>query len=151
MAGLELKRVLEPRGPAGALVLTDHEVEVLGGGKRAAVLVRVGEREARLRLAVMGEENLIGMSKAARAELGVEVGDLIAATITLDETPRQVTVPDDLAEALAGDPQASAAFERLPFTARKDFATWVETAKQPATRERRIRETLQMVREGRRR
>ena len=86
MAALEFTRRLEPRGPAGALVLTDAEVATLGGGKRAAVLVRVGERQADLRLAVMGGENLIGMSRAARAELGVEIGQELTVTVALDES-----------------------------------------------------------------
>lgn len=86
MAALEFTRRLEPRGPAGALVLTDAEVATLGGGKRAAVQVRVGERQADLRLAVMGGENLIGMSRAARAELGVEIGQELTVTVALDES-----------------------------------------------------------------
>ena len=109
MATLELKRTLQARGPAAALVLTDEEVAVLGGGKRAAVLVRVGDRQATLRLAVMGGENLIGMSKASRAELGVAIGDELAVAIMLDEAPRKVTVPDDLDAALTSDPAAKAA------------------------------------------
>lgn len=151
VAKVELKRILQARGPAGALVLTDGEVTVLGGGKRAAVLVRVGEREARLRLAVMGGENLIGLSKATRADLGVEIGDEVAVAITLDEAPREVTVPDDLAAALASDPVATSAFDALPYTVRKDFATWVDGAKRADTRARRVDETLVMLREGRRR
>ena len=151
MATLELKRNLEARGPAGALVLTDEEVDVLGGGKRAAVLVRVGDREARLRLAVMGGENLIGMSRAARAELGVEIGDELAVAITVDEGPREVAVPDELAAALASDSAARTAFDALPYTARKEFAGWVDSAKRAETRAKRVVETVAMVRDGRRR
>lgn len=151
MATVELKRVLEARGPAGGLVLTDEEVQVLGGGKRAAVRVRVGDREARLRLAVMGGENLIGMSKAARAELGVEIGQQLAVSITLDEEPREVAVPAALADALAGDAAAQAGFDAFPFTARKDYAVWVETAKRPETRAARVGESVQRLREGKRR
>ena len=151
MPTLELKRKLEARGPAGALVLTDEEVTVLGGGKRAAVRVRVGDREAKLRLAVMGGENLIGMSKAARAELGVDIGDELAVAITLDEAPREVTVPDELRAALSSDSAAGAAFEALPYTARKEFAVWVDGAKRAETRAKRVDETLAMLREGRRR
>ena len=150
MATLELTRVLAPRGPAGALVLTDEEVAVLGGGKRAAVLVRVGDRQARLRLGVMGGENLIGMSKATRTELGLEVGQDVTATITVDEVPREVDVPDDLAAALAADAAAKDAFDTLPFTARKEFAVWVGGAKRPDTRARRLDDTLTMLREGKR-
>ncbi|HVK44275.1 MAG TPA: YdeI/OmpD-associated family protein [Micropruina sp.] len=150
MATLELKRTLQARGPAAALVLTDEEVAVLGGGKRAAVLVRVGDRQATLRLAVMGGENLIGMSKASRAELGVAIGDELAVAIMLDEAPREVTVPDELDAALTSDPAAKAAFDALPYTARKEFAVWVDAAKRPETRTKRVDETLVMLREGRR-
>lgn len=151
MGTLRIVRTLEPRGPAGALVLTDDEVAELGGGKRAAVRVRVGEREAALRLAVMGGENLIGMSKAARAGLGVELGQQLDVTITVDETPREVAVPEDLAAALATDAAASAFFATLPYTARKEFATWVADAKRADTRQRRIDESVRLLREGKRR
>lgn len=151
MGTLRIVRTLEPRGPAGALVLTDAEVAELGGGKRAAVRVRIAEREAALRLAVMGGENLIGMSKATRATLAVEIGQQLDATITVDDAPREVAVPDDLAAALATDAAASAFFETLPYTARKEFATWVADAKRPDTRQRRLDESLRLLREGRRR
>ena len=150
MATLELKRTLEPRGPAGALVLTDEEVTVLGGGKRAAVVVRVGDRQAKLRLAVMGCENLIGMSKASRAELGVELGQELVAAITLDDAPREVEVPGDLAAALASDATAAANFDALPYTARKEYASWVGIAKRPETRAKRLADSLTMLREGKR-
>lgn len=67
--------------PTTAIELGDDQVATLGGGKRAAVLVTIGERSARLRLAVMGGQNLIGISKANRAALGVEIGDEIEASI----------------------------------------------------------------------
>ncbi|MCV7194391.1 hypothetical protein [Mycolicibacterium brumae] len=44
---LRLRQVLEPQGPATALVLTPEQVEELGGGARAAVVVTIGERSAR--------------------------------------------------------------------------------------------------------
>ncbi len=151
MGTLRISRTLEARGPAGALLLSDDEVAELDGGKRAAVRVRIGEREAALRLAVMGGENLIGMSKAARAALGVEIGQLLDATITVDDTPREVQVPDDLAAALAADAAASTFFETLPYTARKEFAAWVSDAKRADTRKRRVEESVRLLREGRRR
>ena len=151
MGTLRIVRTLEPRGPAGALVLTDDEVAELDGGKRAAVRVRVGEQEAAIRLAVMGGENLIGMSKATRAALGVEIGELLDATITVDDTAREVEVPDDLAAALAADAAASAFFATLPYTARKEFAAWVSEAKRADTRRRRLEETLRLLRDGKRR
>lgn len=148
-ASLSLDTVLEPRGPACAIILTDAQVAELGGGKRAAVQVTIGDRSAALRIGVMGGENLIGLSKAARAELGVEIGDSVHATVTLEEGPREVEVPAELAEALATDPAARTAYEGLAYSHRKEYAVWVGEAKRPETRARRAAQALSMLAEGR--
>ncbi len=139
---------LEPFGPATALILTDEQLEELGGGKRAPVRVTIEGRSARLRLAVMGGQNCIGISKANRAALGVEIGDTVSTLIELDEEPREVEMPPALVEALAADPQARRSFEALAFTHRKEYAQWVAEAKRDETRQRRIAETLRRVRAG---
>src|SRR5690606_6300211 len=113
--------VLEPQGPATAIELDDAQVEALGGGKRAAVVVTIGERSARLRLAVMGGKNLIGISKANRAALGVAIGDEVDAVVDLDSAPREVEVPGDLSAALAAAPGARDAFDALPGSRRKEL------------------------------
>jgi hypothetical protein len=143
---LHLNTVLEPLGPATAIELTDDQVEELGGGRRAAVRVTIGGRTALLRLGVMGGHNLIGMSKAARAELGVEIGQTVDAVIELDTADRVVEVPDDLAAALDADPALRAGFDALAFTHRKEHVRSVVEAKQQATRERRIVAVVEKVR-----
>lgn len=135
---LRIRTTLEPQGPATAIELTDEQVSALGGGKRAAVRVSIGERSVPLRLGVMGGRNLIGLSKAARADLGVKIGDTIEAVVELDTLERTVDVPDDLAAALGADPSVRAAFDALPYTARKEHARAVADAQRPDTRERRI-------------
>lgn len=149
MTALEITRPLEPFGPAAALILTDDEVAELGGGRRAAVRVTIGERSARLRLAVMGGQNCIGVSKAARANLGVAPGETVVARIELDTEVREVQVSEDLARALEGDPRARQTFDALAYTHRKEYATWVAGAKRAETRERRVARALEMLREGR--
>lgn len=149
MGTLALTRRLEPFGPAAALILTDDEVAGLGGGKRAALRVTIGDRSARLRLAVMGGQNCIGLSKAARADLGVAIGDTVSAHIELDTVPREVELPAVLAEALETDPEAKRAFDALAFTHRKEYATWVAEAKRAETRDRRVAQALELLREGR--
>lgn len=145
---LHLHTVIEPMGPAGALVLSDDQVSQLGGGKRAAVVVRIGEHSARLRLAVMGGLNLIGLSKANRAGLHVTIGQRVDAEVWLDEAPRTVAVPEDLLAALAGEPDLRTRFEALPFTPRREFVEWIEQAKRPQTRQRRIAGTLDRLRDS---
>jgi hypothetical protein len=135
---LQLHTVLAPFGPATAVELTDAQVAELGGGKRAAVIIGIGGRTARGRLAVMDGRNVIGLSKAVRAELGVEIGDEVDVTIELDTAERTVDVPADLAAALDAAPQARAAFEALSYSRRKELARGVAEAKRPETRDRRI-------------
>lgn len=134
---LHVRTTLPANGPATAIELTEAQVDELGGGKRAAVVVRIGDREARLRLRVMGGKNLIGLSKAARAELGVEIGDTVQVSIDLDAAEREVEVPDDLAAALdAGGVRG--AYDALAPSRRKEIVRGVTEAKQAETRERRI-------------
>ena len=141
---LHVRTTLPANGPATAIELTEAQVDELGGGKRAAVRVRIGDREARLRLGVMGGKNLVGLSKAARAELGVEIGDTVDAEIELDADDRVIEVPTDLASALdaAG---ARAAFDALSPSRRKEFVRGIVEAKQPATRERRVQAAVDVV------
>lgn len=138
----------EANGPAAAFVLTDEQVELLGGGKRAAVRVTVRDRSARLRLAVMGGENLVGLSKAARAELGVAIGEEVDVRIELDDAPRQVEVPDELLAAWSSQPAVSAAFEKLTYSRQREFADWVRSAKQQATRDKRAASAVEMLAAG---
>jgi hypothetical protein len=146
---LRLTATLEPRGPAGAFVLTDDQVAEISGGKKAfPVRVRVNGHDLPLRLARMGGENMIGLAKAARQQAGVEIGTAYDVEIALDDTPRTVDVPADLATALAADPAADKAFAAMPFTHRKEYVRWVTEAKRDTTRADRIAKAIEMVRTG---
>jgi uncharacterized protein YdeI (YjbR/CyaY-like superfamily) len=60
-----------------------------------------------------------------------------------------LAVPDDLAEALASTLEAAHGFEALSASMKKQVLFWVASAKRPATRARRIEETLRYVAVGR--
>ncbi|MCT2225197.1 YdeI/OmpD-associated family protein [Microbacterium paraoxydans] len=146
MSELRVHTVLTGRGPAAAILLTDEQVASFGAGKAFPVAVTIGGRTARLRLARMGGENMIGLSKAARADLGVEIDQEVDAVIRLDTAERTVEVPPALAAALDADPAVRAAFDALSPSARKEHARAVAEAKQEATRERRIAKIVESLR-----
>jgi hypothetical protein len=60
-------------------------------------------------------------------------------------------VPDDLRVALAADVAAVAPWQALTPLGRNEFLCWIEDAKQPATRVRRIVRTIEELNEGKRR
>jgi uncharacterized protein YdeI (YjbR/CyaY-like superfamily) len=60
-------------------------------------------------------------------------------------------VPDDLRAALAALPEAAAAFDGFPPGAQREYVEWVIEAKQPATRARRIAQTVEQCAQGKKR
>ena len=139
---IEVTSTLAPYGAATAILLSEEELAALGGGVRAPVVVEVAGRSARMRVARMGGVLAIGISKANRAALNVEIGDTVTATISLDTAERTVEVPNALAHALAQQPGARAAFDALSYTRRREHAESVDGAKHAATRDRRIARIL---------
>ncbi|ROR93184.1 uncharacterized protein DUF1905 [Salana multivorans] len=146
MNALELTTVLEPRGPAAAIVLSDEQVAAFDAGRAFPVTVTIDGRTARLRLARMGGENLVGLSRAARADLGVEIGQDVTVVIALDEAPREVEVPAELAAILDGDAGLRSAWDALAFSHRREHARAVAEAKRPETRQRRVDAVVEALR-----
>lgn len=149
MGALTVTGELVPRGPAAAFVLTDEQVAIVGeGAKRFPVKATINGHPLRLSVARMGGEFLLGLSKANREAAGVHAGDEVTLELELDSAPREVGVPEALAAALAADPAAKRAFDKLAFTHRKEFARWIEEAKRDQTRERRVVKAVEMLHAG---
>jgi uncharacterized protein YdeI (YjbR/CyaY-like superfamily) len=55
------------------------------------------------------------------------------------------TIPDDLTAVLAGKPKAARAFAALPPSHQRQYVKWIEEAKKPQTRQRRLAKAAQMV------
>src|SRR2546421_6782939 len=63
----------------------------------------------------------------------------------------ELRVPTDLHKALAAAPMAKARWRDLTPIARRDFISWIDSAKQPETRRRRIERACSMLTAGKRR
>ena len=146
MSELRVHTTLEGRGPAAAIILTDDQVASFDAGKTFPVAVTIDGRTARLRLARMGGQNMIGFSKAVRSELGVEIDQEVDAVIRLDAAERDVEIPPALAAALDADPALRSAFDALSYSVRKEHARSVAEAKQEATRDRRVEKIVEALR-----
>jgi len=66
-------------------------------------------------------------------------------------TEPEPKVPTDLHKALATAPKSKAKWEDLTPIARRDFISWIDSAKQPETRRRRIERACDMLVSGKRR
>jgi len=124
------------------------DVRALWGEARPPVRGTVNGVPFRSRLAVYGGETMLGLTNAFRASAGIAEGDEVEVVIERDDAPREVEVPPALQAALEGDAIARAAYERLSFTHRREYANWIAEAKQEKTRSRRTERALEMLREG---
>ena len=141
---------LEAGRGGGAYVMLPAEVlAALGGGSRFRVTGALnGVRFDSSAMAMGGGQVCLGLHKATRQAAGVQIGDTVDLEVERDERPRQVEVPADLQAALAGDPGAAAAFDRLAFTHRREYVEWITGAKKADTRARRVAQTLDRLRSG---
>jgi uncharacterized protein YdeI (YjbR/CyaY-like superfamily) len=57
-------------------------------------------------------------------------------------------VPDDLAAALKKSAAARKTFDAFPPSHRREYVAWITEAKQPATREKRLVQTIEWLTEG---
>jgi hypothetical protein len=124
-------------------------VEELGGGKRPAVLVTIGGHTYRSTVATMNGVFMLPVSAEVRAVAGVNSGDVVAVELALDTQPREVSIPSDLAAALAAAPEANRMFDGLAYSNKRRFVLPIEEAKSAETRQRRIDKTIASLREGR--
>jgi antitoxin component of MazEF toxin-antitoxin module len=149
MGQIQFRALLQPRGPAAAVILDDTQVAAVGeGAKRFPVTATVNDFTWRTSVTRMGGEFALGFPREVREKAGVQAGDEIDVTLALDTEPRTVEVPPMLAEALAADPIAAAAFEGMAFTHRKEYARWITEAKKDETRQRRAEQAVTMIRAG---
>jgi len=86
--------------------------------------------------------------KHIRRAIDKTLGDTVHVALSRDTTERKVTPPDDLAAALQNDTAAATYFAKLAFPHQREYVRWLEGAKKPETRTRRLAETVERLRRG---
>lgn len=133
------------------IVVPDEIIERLGAGKRPSVLIDVNGYEYRTTVGTMSGRSMVSISAAVRQATGLKGGDRIRVTLTVADTPREVEVPADLAEALAADETAGAFFATLSNRLQRYHVDTITGAKSEGTRQRRVEKAVGLFREGKKR
>ncbi len=122
---------------ATGIPVPDDVVAQLGGSKKPAVTVTIGDYIYRTTVASMYGGFIFPLSSEHRAAAGLSAGDPVEVTLELDLAPRTVEVPDDLAAALDAA-SLRPTFDALAPSHQKAHVTSVEGTKNPETRARRV-------------
>ena len=140
----------DPGGGGGTFItIPDHVAATLGIRGMPKIQAVIAGAPYRGSLRPMGDGTYgLGVLKSIQAGAGVGAGDRITVLLELDTALRTVEVPADLADVLAGDKKAAAAWEKLSYTNKKEVAGSLESAKKPETRGRRLNAAVAMLRGG---
>jgi Bacteriocin-protection, YdeI or OmpD-Associated/Domain of unknown function (DUF1905) len=140
------KAVIQNAGGGGAFVEVPFDVEKAFGSKKPKVKAMIEGVLYRGTLVRMGTEcHLLLILKSIREQVGRTFGDEVKVSVELDVEERVVTVPAELKRAFRSNKEAEAAFEKLSYTHKKEYVTWIEDAKKEETRVRRITQTIEML------
>jgi hypothetical protein len=133
------------------IVVPGEVIERLAAGKRPPVLVNLNGYEYRNTVGVMGGRHMVSISAAVRKATGLQGGDPIHVTLTVTNTPQEVTIPSDFAAALAADERASGFFGKLSNSMQRYHIDNVTAARSADTRQRRIDKAIALFRAGKQR
>jgi hypothetical protein len=111
------------------------------GKTRAPVKVTLNGYTYRSTIAAMGEPPCVPLRKSHREAAGLQGGENLDVRLDLDTEMREVTPPADLVRALKGAPRAWGRWQALSYTHQREHVEYIEQARKPETRARRIEVT----------
>jgi hypothetical protein len=141
---VELERVQK----TATMFRVPFDLEEAFGRARPPVKVTIRGHTWRTTPGVYDGVGHVVVNRAVKAATGVDAPQRVQVRMELDTEPQRVSAPRDLAAALAADSAAREAFASMSFTHRREYVQWVEEAKRPETRARRVAATVERVREG---
>ena len=144
---MQFTATIELGGKTATSIPVPEEVVLgLGRGKRVPVLVTIGGYSYRSTVAAYNGTYMLPLAAEHREAAGVAAGQEVVVDLEVDDAPREVQVPEDLARALAADGVTQAAFDRLSYSNKRRIVLSVEGARTAETRARRIDKALTELR-----
>jgi hypothetical protein len=146
----KFKAVIQACRGGGACVTVPFDVEKEYGQKRVKIKAFIdGEPYRGLLVRMGGPDHVLGVLKGIREKIGKEVGDTVSVVIEPDTKLREISLPEDFVLALKKDEPTRAFFDSLSYTNRKEYVVWIEAAKRPETRQRRLQTAIEMLQQKR--
>lgn len=135
------------RGNNVGIVVPPEVVAAFDRGKRVPVVVTIdGDYQYRNTITSMGGQFLISFNAETRKATGRGADDEVEVRLDVDDAPRTIEVPEDLAAELARDDPARAAWDTLSYSKQRGHAESITGAKAAETRARRVAKVMVALR-----
>lgn len=149
----KLLRPVEPRDASWGFVLLPAEASArlprrgrtsIAGTLNGVAFTATLEPDGRL-------SHWLKVDRPLREAAGAVIGDVVALEVAPVASEPEPELPPDLRRALDGAADARAARESTTVLARVDWIHWITSARQPATRAKRVAEACDKLASGQRR
>jgi hypothetical protein len=140
---------IEKVGSRSFIALPFDADEAWGARDRHSLTGSVGGCKWRGALATIGDRGGIALGPVWLRDAGLNVGDVAEVALS-PEGPQAESLAEDIAAALRAEPKASAFFDSLQTFHRNNYMRWLDSAKKPETRAKRVREMVAMLLRGER-
>jgi len=131
--------------PGSAYMIFDIDTQKVFGSKgRIPVVITIDGQKFRRNLAKYAGELMMVFNKEMRDATGYKAGDKIKLTIERDFEPRQVELPEDVKAALESTGLLDK-WQKWSYSHQKEDIAWIEEAKRPETRSRRIEKLISVL------
>jgi len=121
--------------------------KVFGTRGRVPVKGTINKAPFRSSLMNMGTGHCMVVNRQLRDAARCKAGDTVDVVMERDTEKRVMKVPKYLKEIIGADPKIAFIWEKLSYTHQKEYVQWVEDAKKPETRQRRIEKMMAVLRE----
>ena len=139
----EIKKVEEKDG---AYIEIPFDVEKEFGAKRVKVKAKFDNVDYRGSIVRMGMPCfMIGLTKEIRKKIDKGIGDTVSVEIEKDEEERIIEIPMDFKERIERDNNVKEFWNTLSFSMQKKYVTWITSAKKEETRNKRINEAIEKL------
>jgi hypothetical protein len=132
--------VLVAKGPGGAwtfLPIPFNVQEVFGTAGRLAAAGTVNGFPFRNSLMPEGDgSHSMIFNKELQAGACAKAGDRVKVVLERDQGERQIATSAELERVLRANEKATVLFAELTFSQKKEYADWISSAKQQATKEK---------------
>lgn len=129
--------------------MPDEVLTALGAGKRPKLRVTVRGYTYRTTVGSVNGTAMLSVSADVREAAGITAGEELDVTIEPDTEPREVPLLPDRDAALGDQADARRFYDSLSYSRQLAYVTWIEDARKPETRSRRVAETVTLLAAGR--
>ncbi|PKN78362.1 MAG: hypothetical protein CVU48_08560 [Candidatus Cloacimonetes bacterium HGW-Cloacimonetes-1] len=142
---LEIELLYNPEYPVSAYMIFDFDVEaVFGAIRRIPVTLTIDGKSFRRSLSRYSGHYMMVFNSELREQTGYKAGDVIKILMERDTQSRVVELPNDVKRTLQYSGFMTV-WEQWTYSRQKEIVAWIEGAKKPETRMRRIDKLIQVL------